>query len=120
MEAVIHKIYCYDDENAKIYLSLEVKYGHGGVMHSDIVKLNYNGWKKDIQITVRAKNPGIGTVVERLTEIINHVDLAHIKTNPFKELIKSLSDKLNLSYQDDIIQKVLQDHQAFVNKTIAK
>ena len=47
-------------------MSIEAHYGWNGEMHGDIIKLNYNGIKDQTFLTVKAKNPGIGSIIERI------------------------------------------------------
>ena len=116
MECSVRKVYCHDDENSRVYMSLEVRYGSGGEMLREIVSLNYNGWKRRVMLTVNAVNPGIGLVIERIIDIVRDIDFVNVSGNPFEQIIVKFEKALDLKYDRIVMQKIFQEHRVFVDK----
>lgn len=115
MEFTLRNIYCYGEENINLFISMEVHYGWNEAMYADIVKLNYNGVKKQIFLTVRAKNPGMGSVIESIISSLRDIDSSEGATNTPERIIDILSQKMGMRYDHEKVGEVIanyQQHQA--------
>lgn len=113
MELSLRNIYCYGEENSNLYISMEVHYGWNEAMHADIVKLNYNGVKKQIFLTIRAKNPGMGAVIESIISSLRDIDSSEDATNTPERIIEILSQKLGMRYDHARVEEVMAHYQKY-------
>ncbi len=93
-------------------MSIEVHYGWNEAMYADIIKLNYNGVKEQIFLTVKVKNPGMGIVMESFISILKDIDLredAH--ANPPELIIEILSQKMGMKYDHGKVEELMAQHQ---------
>ena len=91
-----------------VYLSLDVNYGWEGKMCRDIIQVNYNGHKRETYFTIKLKNPGIGSVIEKLVQFITsiHIDAKNVK-NPLLKVLEKLSEKFGLQYDPEEVSQAL-------------
>ena len=111
------KINCYGDNCSNVYMAIKALYGWNGKQCGDIIKLNYNGLKREAFLTVKAINPGVGLVLERIIDLVKGINLHNTALdNPMKAIIEILVEKLELEYDSNIVQKVLHEHQNYMYK----
>jgi len=111
MELRLKKIYCYGEKKSNIYMALEARYGWDGSMIGDIIKLNYKGVSEQAYLTVKAQNPGVGLIVERLITYLKDLSSQRIERGTVSELIiDTLSSKLGMTYDSNTVEEALQQY----------
>jgi hypothetical protein len=114
MELTLRNIYCYGEKNSNLYMSIGVHYGWNEAMYADIIKLNYNGAKEQIFLTVKAKNPGMGIVIESIISTLKDIDLREdARANSPEIIIEILSRKMGMSYDHEIVEEVLARYKKY-------
>jgi hypothetical protein len=111
MELRLKKIYCYGEKKSNMYMAIEVRYGWNGSMIGDIIKLNYKGMSEQAYLTVKAQNPGVGLIVERLITYLKDLPSRRIERGTVPELIiDTLSSKLGMIYDSRTVEEALQQY----------
>lgn len=93
-------------------MSIKACYGWDGADCTDIIQVNYSGRSAEAYFTVKAVNPGIGLVLERIIRIIKEAgpDRSQ-KAGYLKSAFDVLSDKLGLEYDSGMAVPVLEEHE---------
>ena len=111
MELKLNKINCYGDNNSMIFLSIVAEYGWEGKMCSDIIKLNYNGKKREAFLTVKIQNSGVGLIIERIIEILNDIfNKNDKKDNQIKKIIEKMSENFKFKYNRESVEDTIKQY----------
>jgi hypothetical protein len=117
MEFTLRNIYCYGEHDSNIFMSIGVLYGWSEAMHTDVIRLNYDGAREKIFLTVKAKNPGIGIVIESIISLLMDIDSRKDGSeNKLELIIDILSQKLGMKYDHEKVEGVIAQHQIYLLK----
>ncbi|MCP4131648.1 MAG: hypothetical protein GY754_11780 [bacterium] len=108
MNLKLKNIYPYGDDKTMLFVSIEAKYGWKGETCNDVIKINYNGKKREAFLTVKIENPGVGLLAERIIEVITTIDFKQdVTRNPVVIVIERLSDSLGMEYKREMLEDAL-------------
>ncbi len=111
MELTLIKVSRHGENNSAVHFSIEASYGWEGEMHREIIQLNYNGMRRELFVTVKVKNPGTGSIAERIINMLGEINYAARSVkNPPLLIIEKLAEHLTLEYNPADIDKVLKQY----------
>jgi hypothetical protein len=117
MEFTLRNIYCYGEHDSNIFMSIGVLYGWSEAMHTDVIRLNYDGTKEQIFLTVKAKNPGMGIVIESIINLLKDINSRKDGSeNKLELIIDILSQKLGMKYDHEKVEGTIAQHQKYILK----
>ncbi len=108
MKLVMKRIFCHGKNRSKIHVSLFVEYGYEGSMYSDTLSLTYDSTTNNTYITARIDQPGTGTIVNRIIDILTRMGIKEEtkKTSPV-EIFRKLGHHLGLEYDESKVIEVM-------------
>lgn len=116
MRLKLLKINCRSEDISRVHMSIKARYNFEGEEFSDTIQLNYNGRSRDIYLTVKAVDPGIGLVIERVIDVVKDISTeggepaAHLKL-----VIDLLFEKLGMEYDTNAVAVVLDEYKTFMD-----
>ena len=109
MELKLRNIQYYGENNSRIVISIEARYGWGEENYAEIIKITYSTIKKTATITVKAKNPGVSLIVRKLIEVLKKIDFeSDTIKNPAAIIITELHTELKMTFEEEMIDKTIE------------
>ncbi len=110
MKLTLKNIISRDSEKNHIFMSVEINYGWGGEMLSGIIRINYQGDKGKVYLTVDSSNPGIGSVVNRMIDSLKKIEYEkNTKEHYPLAIIESLAEDFGMNYETDTVKNFFKD-----------
>ena len=116
MRLKLLKINCRSEDISKVHISIKAQYNFEGEEFADVIQLNYKGRSREIYLTVKAVDPGIGLVIERIIDVVKDISAgdggpeAHLKL-----VIDQLSEKLGMEHDSNTVAQVLEEYKSYMD-----
>jgi len=108
MNLKLKKIAFRGENRSTVYYLIEVSFGWENGMYTDDLQLHYDTEKKITYLTVKVANAGMGSVSQRVVELLGTVNFSDpaVANQPLN-IIKVLSHRLGMEYDADMVREVL-------------
>ncbi|MBN1534710.1 MAG: hypothetical protein JXA20_18715 [Spirochaetes bacterium] len=106
MVVSLKRIYRHDRDPSRTVILLSVQYGWGNVAYRETFQILCDTSRNRVSVSVRIKNPGIGHIVERISEILAH----HLNDDMIPEpvtLVEHLAEDFEFEIDSDQLRKGL-------------
>jgi len=111
MELTLKKVSTYGEDKTKALITISVTYAGENEMLTDLIKINFIGAKKETYLTVKAKNPVIGAVIERIIKSLEDIHFINSSNLVYPQvIIEELATDMGLQFDKEIVKVGLKDY----------